>query len=107
MIFIKCKCLLTLASCIVENCFIIFVFIVFLGVCKTHASCALTMIVELLKKSSSSIWIQTIIFKKKHLICFAFDHFILVRDNDMAFCNFGGGFMVLKDVITKCNGNLS
>lgn len=63
------------------------------------------MIVELLKKSSSSIWIQTII-KKEDLLVLILNPFIIFHDNDMAFCNFGGGFMVLKDLITKYNRKL-
>jgi hypothetical protein len=53
--FIKCKCLLALPSCIVENCFIILFSLFFWVFANTHAFCALTMIVELLKKSFSSI----------------------------------------------------
>jgi hypothetical protein len=42
----------------------------------------------------------------KNLFFLPLNPFIIVPDNDMAFCNFGGGFMVLKDVITKYNRKL-
>jgi hypothetical protein len=40
-------------------------------------------------------------FYKKNLFVLPLNPFIVVHDNDMAFCNFGGGFMVLKDMIIK------
>jgi hypothetical protein len=63
---------------------------------NAHASCALTMIMELLKNLLHLYEFKPLFLFLKNLFFLPLNPFIIVPNNDLAFCNFGGGFMVLK-----------